>query len=67
MAKMWQHGYNLVLMSASRDQRADRAAASQVMEQLKFVLYPNWAASNINLFNGDKPALRLTALLLAQC
>lgn len=31
MTKMWQHGYNLVLMPASGDQRADSFASSQVM------------------------------------
>ena len=31
MTEVWQYGYNLVLMSASGDQRADSFAPSQVM------------------------------------
>ena len=31
MTEVWQYGYNLVLMSASCDQRADSSAPSQVM------------------------------------
>ena len=64
MAEMRQHSYDLVLMSASRDQRADRFAAPQVVEQLKFVLNPYGAAGNIDLFDGDKSTLRLTALIM---
>lgn len=65
MTKMWQHGYNLVLMPASGDQRADSFASSQVMQQLEFILNPHWAASNIDFFYGDKAALRLAALIMA--
>ena len=66
---MWKHGYNLVLMPASCDQRADSFTPSQVMQQLELVLYPHWAAGNIDLFYSDKPALRLAALIMAgiQC
>ena len=64
MAEMRQHSYDLVLMSASRNQRADRSAAPQVVEQLKFILNSYGAAGNIDLFDGDKSALRLTALIM---
>ena len=35
------------------------------MQQLEFVLYPHWAASNIDLFDGDETALRLAVLIMA--
>lgn len=64
MTEMRQHSYDLVLMSTSRDQRADRFAASQVVQQLKFILNPYGAAGNIDLLDGDKPGLRLTAFIM---
>lgn len=65
MPKMGQHGDDLVLVSAGGDQRADSLASSQIVQKLEFVLYPHWAASNVDFFNCDKPTLGLAAMVIA--
>ena len=57
MSEMRQYSDYLIIMPESRNQWTYRFGATQVMQQFKFVLYPDGAARYINLLDGDIPRL----------
>lgn len=53
MLKVGENGNDLVLVTERRDERDNRFAALQVMQQLQFVLYSCRRAGHINLFDSN--------------
>jgi hypothetical protein len=67
MSKVWQYSNDLILMSKCCDKWTYKVASSQVVEQIKFVHDPYWAACDVDLLDGDVVRLPLAFLWRPFC
>lgn len=54
MGEIGQYSYHLILVSESSDQRADRPASSEIVQQFQLVLDPQRATRDIYLLQRNE-------------